>query len=618
MRGDDAQASLTLSNAALRVRRSSVGEGRGVYAAYPLDATTVLLDEVPLQAPSKIELAAKLAEDPALLSRYSHLCRPTAKQDWAQPREDLRPREGSRGISEGIVRSNGFVAAPGAGGKSALLLRELSLVNHSCCPNASVAAVGGSVGDGSDAERVRLVAAVDVPEGAELTFCYAEDVLFSERARRQEILLQRFGFTCCCPRCGEGGASSLSEEEAMRWRVLEEAAAAAEAAKPKRAQVEPEVASLQRDALAALNVMRPALLERRRFEFDLQYFAGKDGGVSAEQQQKEEETDDEDGEPLLEPFLPQLVAKAAGCRLVAKAAGSADLPADVFDPAANTDATAPPIPAAFSGVVASLPPCVHRLLVDNDPPGEVAVDELLTALERKSSAARKAASEGGVLHRPGVLSPKACAALRRAVDAEQSMLADTVDRAPEHQLSFGRGAEAREAVERLLGHDEAARLWALPLGYRRWRRGGGGESVAACAGEEEVSAQEAEKEVANLQEAFVRRYCPQTRPILKFHADAYELTINVALSADAAHGGGRLIGCYSGRVRALERSEGDATVHSSSLLHAVSRMTYGVRYSLVLFFDRQPDRYDPSRYEKRWRAPKGRGGAASSARWWEE
>ena len=71
-------------------------------------------------------------------------------------------------------------------------------------------------------------------------------------------------------------------------------------------------------------------------------------------------------------------------------------------------------------------------------------------------------AEGGVLHRPGVLSPTACAALRRAVDAEQSMLADTVDRAPEHQLSFGRGAEAREAVERLVGHDEAARLWAAP------------------------------------------------------------------------------------------------------------------------------------------------------------
>ena len=73
-----------------------------------------------------------------------------------------------------------------------------------------------------------------------------------------------------------------------------------------------------------------------------------------------------------------------------------------------------------------------------------------------------------------------------------------------------------------------------------------------------------------------------TRPFIPFHPDAYELTVNLALSPDDAHSGGRLIGLFNSRVQAVVRPEGDATVHSSQLLHAVSKMTSGVRYSLIL------------------------------------
>ena len=90
-----------------------------------------------------------------------------------------------------------------------------------------------------------------------------------------------------------------------------------------------------------------------------------------------------------------------------------------------------------------------------------------------------------------------------------------------------------------------------------------------------------------LREMFVRRYSMETRPWILFHPDAYELTVNVALSSDDAHGGGHLLGVYDGGVRALLRCEGTATVHSSKLLHAVSRMTHGTRYSLICFFDRR-------------------------------
>ena len=99
---------------------------------------------------------------------------------------------------------------------------------------------------------------------------------------------------------------------------------------------------------------------------------------------------------------------------------------------------------------------------------------------------------------------------------------------------------------------------------------------------------EAELEaIAELKECFIRRYCAGTRPWIPFHTDAYEVTVNVALGSDDAFGGGALLGVYGGEVRAICREEGDATVHSSKLLHGVTAMARGVRYSLIVFFDRK-------------------------------
>ena len=68
------------------------------------------------------------------------------------------------------------------------------------------------------------------------------------------------------------------------------------------------------------------------------------------------------------------------------------------------------------------------------------------------------------------------------------------------------------------------------------------------------------------------------------HADVADVTVNVALSDEGESAHGRLLCVYAGRIRAVRRREGDATVHSSSLLHGVSRMDHGQRYTLILFF----------------------------------
>ena len=79
-----------------------------------------------------------------------------------------------------------------------------------------------------------------------------------------------------------------------------------------------------------------------------------------------------------------------------------------------------------------------------------------------------------------------------------------------------------------------------------------------------------------------------TRPWTTFHTDSAAVTVNVALADDDSHGGGTLLAVFDGGLRAVARSEGEATVHPSTVLHAVSRLTTGVRYSLIMFFHRRP------------------------------
>jgi predicted 2-oxoglutarate/Fe(II)-dependent dioxygenase YbiX len=85
-----------------------------------------------------------------------------------------------------------------------------------------------------------------------------------------------------------------------------------------------------------------------------------------------------------------------------------------------------------------------------------------------------------------------------------------------------------------------------------------------------------------------RRYSADTlnddQPLTSFHFDGATVTVNVALSADAAVSGGRLVGVFGNAVRTIPRAEGDVCVHSSSLLHGVTMVRAGVRYSLILFF----------------------------------
>ena len=240
----------------------------------------------------------------------------------------------------------------------------------------------------------------------------------------------------------------------------------------------------------------------------------------------------------------------------------------------------------------SLP--LRRLIVHGTDPAAVSAAAVVHALRLPLSQFRSAAAALAppaaqvLLRRRGTLTVEACAALREAVEASAATGAsnpDSVDGLADHQLDLRSLGELRG----LVGEEGVGALQALPAAFARQRtsdgvmHAGGG---ALRAGDTEGGSVPPPLEIAQM---FVRRYSCTGRPWFSFHRDTGPLTVNVALTDDACHEGGRLLALFDGRVRAIERDEGEATVHPSTLLHGVSRMRGGVRYSLIVFYRQAPD-----------------------------
>ena len=229
---------------------------------------------------------------------------------------------------------------------------------------------------------------------------------------------------------------------------------------------------------------------------------------------------------------------------------------------------------AYEALAASMDPILRAALVDDT------VNEDDEALVRKLNMQHRQRS-GLVLRRKCAISRRSCAALRGLVDVEQDVTPDSVDGQAQHQLNL-----SAQRLTELIGQDEVATLWSLA-----------DELLAAQHAEAESRARTASATLdASLPErieeahsgfrvdVFVRRYSRTTRPWIGFHQDVSNVTINLALSDDRCHEGGRLHAIIDGRHGVISRAEGEATAHGDDVMHAVSSMRSGVRYSLIMFF----------------------------------
>ena len=253
---------------------------------------------------------------------------------------------------------------------------------------------------------------------------------------------------------------------------------------------------------------------------------------------------------------------------------------------------------AWATAAEALPQLSRQLLIQDNEHGVDAADLLLERARLDTLSAYRGAREAlhvdaasALYRRPAALDAAACAELRRRVDEAGDAELDTVDGLPAHQVEL-----TKEDLQALVGAAAAAELLALPTHLLPpSATPSSSPSSSPSATPTKLSRATIGGSVEGLSSSpaavhyapsliFARRYSASTRPWIGFHNDDAAITVNVALSHDSNVTGGDLIGLYGGGIHRIARAQGEASVHRSSLLHGVTRVRHGTRYSLILFF----------------------------------
>jgi len=242
--------------------------------------------------------------------------------------------------------------------------------------------------------------------------------------------------------------------------------------------------------------------------------------------------------------------------------------------------------ANYAKIASHMSPLARRLLVgdlklaDVDDVQSLARD-LLEDLQHDGDRHDVASQQcRGVLIDPLALSSTACASLRAAVDAATFENHDTVDNELEYQLTLDSNDLAK-----YIGEKERDHLFSVAArGYAQLVAPDLLEAAEAVPEWHAAGFEPMPLALGDPHYIMIRRYSSATRPWFPFHFDGSILSMNVALNDDSEYRGGTLLAILHDEVRAFPRAEGTALVHSSALLHAVTCMREGVRYTLIVFF----------------------------------
>ena len=217
-----------------------------------------------------------------------------------------------------------------------------------------------------------------------------------------------------------------------------------------------------------------------------------------------------------------------------------------------------------------LPSIVERALIH----GDISVDphQLLQALDMSTTTRNHAiealeASDANVMNAPAILTREECHILQDYLlaNVEQELGRDNVDQCADWQVNI-----TEDDLAALIGQAAMDRLYQVPSLLDNESRQSTTDTTTSF---ERVG-------------IFVRVYerSLHGRPWMPFHSDGNSFTVNVALNDDTDYQGGTLLALTGGKLCAIHRQQGDATCHKGSVYHAVSAMTSGRRYSMILFF----------------------------------
>lgn len=206
---------------------------------------------------------------------------------------------------------------------------------------------------------------------------------------------------------------------------------------------------------------------------------------------------------------------------------------------------------------------VRRFLVEGADPASASEAELELIRGHGIPAETPGNTEGRLIEEAATLSADQCEALRRFAEAHMTcVVPDSVDDLPEYQVNL-----SLETLSGLVGKDKLAALLKMP------------EALGAPA---DLAAGDLYERI----EIFLRIYSPQTRPYIAFHSDTCTYTVNIALNDDDSVEGGKLLALNDAALTALPRAEGTAILHAGNLVHGVTKIEKGTRFSLILFFYR--------------------------------
>jgi hypothetical protein len=200
---------------------------------------------------------------------------------------------------------------------------------------------------------------------------------------------------------------------------------------------------------------------------------------------------------------------------------------------------------------------VERALIHQDSSVDpyLLMEKLDMSSNERQEAIASLERTDAIITRP-VLTSDECAKLRNFVRKQiQNDGIDQVDGCPDWQVNI-----SEKKLTKIIGKGPKDRLWNVPSML-----------------DPEVVGTEFDRVGI-----FIRMYERGTRPWMPFHRDGNSWTVNVALNSDFV--GGRLLALHNRELQVLERQEGDATCHTDSVFHAVSAITEGTRFSMILFF----------------------------------
>jgi hypothetical protein len=206
-------------------------------------------------------------------------------------------------------------------------------------------------------------------------------------------------------------------------------------------------------------------------------------------------------------------------------------------------------------------PMVQRFLLDNVSPALATEDELEQVRQFGMSIDDPNVDNITLVENVPLLSAGQCLILRQFIDDHiTSTVPDTVDGLPEYQIDV-----PVLLLNQILDPDTTQKLLNLPTLL-----------------DDNYSADGPQLPEIGI---FLRIYSPQTRPYIAFHHDICRYTCVVALNDKREFAGGHFVMLANDRLQCASWQEGTALLHAGNLIHGVSRLTEGTRYSLVMFIN---------------------------------